>query len=129
MALSTGRQPSLFGKILDLVADVSRILTGGSAMSNDLEIPIAVTEMWLKMDAVCKTSARKDVSPVMRTHVLSLMQIAATSVAALSGLPECPLASPHAPVQIAYDASGNMRLECLHVPTHCWSLSGAKGTC
>jgi hypothetical protein len=98
-------------------------------MSTDLEIPTGISELFLSIDAVCRTSTRSGVSADMRTHVLSLMQVAATSVAAFSGFPKCQLATPHAVVQTAYDASGNMRLECLHSPTHCWSLSGAKGVC
>ncbi len=98
-------------------------------MSTDLKIPTEISAILWGIDTVCKTSTRDGVSADMRIHVLSLMQVAATSVAALSGLPKCQLATPHAPIQTAYDASGNLRLECLHPITHCWSLSGAKGPC
>ena len=98
-------------------------------MSSNLEIPIGISEIFRGIDAVCKASTRNGVSEDMRTHVLSLMQVTATSVMALSGLPKCQLGTPHAAIQTAYDASGNLRLECLHPITHCWSLSGAKGPC
>lgn len=128
MALKLQKQTSLIDQVFQFFASISNMIGGKPNMSDNLVIPPEITEILLRIDEVSKASGKSDVSKEVRVHVQSMMQMAGTSLAAIS-LPPCQLASPHTSIQVGYDSAGNFRLECLHSPTHCWNLSGFKCTC
>ncbi len=97
--------------------------------SEDLTIPPAIASILKSIEGVVRARATVGASTDMQVHVYGLMRIAAQSVAALAGLPRCQLAHPHADIQTAFDSNGNLRLECLHTPMHCWDLNGHAGPC
>jgi hypothetical protein len=95
----------------------------------NLPIPRAVSAILESIGEVARRAAIAGAGTVMQAHVHGLMQIAARSVLALGGLPQCQLAHPHADIQTGFDSRGNLRLECLHTPMHCWDLNGHMGPC
>jgi hypothetical protein len=98
-------------------------------MDEDLILPAALVSILQSIDAVVQKGSQSGATPEIQVHLTSLMRMASLSVVALSGLPKCQLASPHKDIQTGFDSSGNLRLECLHSPMHCWDLTGHQGPC
>ena len=70
-------------------------------------------------------------TPLAEPYVLnSKYMLAALGTLAVAGT-QCTLATPPTSIQTTFDASGNLRHECLHLPPgkHCWTLSGIKTPC
>lgn len=98
-------------------------------MYGELSLQPGLVRILKSIDAVAQTGNEAGTPTEVQIHLTSLMHVAALSVSALSGLPKCQLASPHKDIQTAFDAHGNLRLECLHSPMHCWDLNGHQGPC
>lgn len=95
--------------------------------SEDLVLSTDLTDL---LESMGKVVEKGDVSGgVVKRYVHGFMQAAASGVAALAGLPKCQLASPHEDILTGYDSGGNLRLECMHSPQHCWDLGGRRGKC
>jgi hypothetical protein len=98
-------------------------------MNTDLELRPELAEILHSIGQVAATTARVRAPSEVQTHVESFVRMSSMAVLVASGLPQCQLASPHKPIQSGFDKHGNLRLECLHSPTHCWDLNGHKASC
>jgi hypothetical protein len=98
-------------------------------MNDNLEVPPDLATILEGIDSVARTARGTTVSDLLRDHVADAMRLASLSLVAVTGLPQCQLGHPHSTIKTGYDPSGNLRLECLHSPQHCWSLTGIKTTC
>lgn len=98
-------------------------------MNGDLHIPEGLGSILKSIDAVTQKGVEVGAPADIQAHLSTLMRMAAFSLAALAPLPKCQLGSPHKDIQTSCDPSGNLRLECLHSPTHCWDLNGHRCSC
>jgi len=96
---------------------------------DDLNVPHERTRLLERINEVTAASTMQGLGGGLKLHTQSLMAMAASSIVSMASLPKCQFASPHTNIHVGYDATGNLRLECLHSPTHCWSLDGVKGRC
>lgn len=97
--------------------------------STNLEIPAGVTTI-LETFAVSLDQTRASgAAAALQAHIVGLIHMAAASVVSIAGLPQCQIAYPHQNIQVGFDSSHNLRLECLHSPRHCWTLSGTQCSC
>lgn len=70
-------------------------------------------------------------TPLAGPYLLNSKYMLATlGTLAVAGT-QCTLAAPPTSIHTTFDASGNLRHECLHPPPgkHCWTLSGIKTSC
>lgn len=98
-------------------------------MNQDIEIPQDLTKILESINAVVRAARDAPTSELIRDHVADAMRLAALSTLAVTALPQCQLGHPHTSIKTGYDPSGNLRLECLHYPQHCWTLAGVKTMC
>jgi len=98
-------------------------------MNENLDLPEHLRQVLHKLAETQATARQFGASDEVQRYLSRMLKDLAFNVSVISGLPKCQLASPHKDIQTGYDSAGNLRLECLHAPMHCWDLSGNRKSC
>src|SRR5258708_21740630 len=98
-------------------------------MNGNLDLPEHLREILRKLAETQTTARQFGASDEVQRCVDRVLNDVAFNVSVISGLPKCQLSSPHRDIQTGYDSVGNLRLECLHAPMHCWDLAGNRKSC
>ena len=108
--------------------------------SEDLRLPDDARELLTHIDSAVRVSHKMrrpflaydpTPEPTQWHRWAAFNSLVAAANSALASINvKCPFASPPADINTKFDtATGNLRLECMHSPQHCWTLNGTRTRC